>query len=107
VDVISTGLAAHGRGNVVMPPKAHLHLDHLFAGHFNILSGYVGPIGRAGGGRRSAAWNLLSRSPRRSRDSVAQTGQSQSVGNDRVALTWLDKVAMVCPLVFRQLGNTP
>jgi alanine dehydrogenase len=33
---------------VVMPPKAHLHLDHLFAGHFNILSGYVGPIGRAG-----------------------------------------------------------
>jgi alanine dehydrogenase len=56
VEVISAGLAAHGRGNVVMPPKAHLHLDHLFAGHFNILSGYVGPIGRAGGGRRSAAW---------------------------------------------------
>ena len=48
VRVVAAGLAAHGRGEVVMPPKAHLHLDHLFAGHFNILSGYVGPIGRAG-----------------------------------------------------------
>ena len=48
VEVVAAGLAAHGRGEVVMPPKAHLHLDHLFAGHFNILSGYVGPIGRAG-----------------------------------------------------------
>jgi len=48
VRVVASGLAAHGRGEVVMPPKAHLHLDHLFAGHFNILSGYVGPIERAG-----------------------------------------------------------
>jgi ornithine cyclodeaminase len=48
VAVVSAGLAAHGRGQVVMPPKAHLQLDHLFSGHFNILSGYVGPIGRAG-----------------------------------------------------------
>lgn len=48
VQIIAAGLAAHGRGDVVMPPKAHLHLDHLFAGHFNILSGYVGPNRRAG-----------------------------------------------------------
>lgn len=48
VQVVASGLAAHGRREVVMPPKAHLHLDHLFAGHFNILSGYVGPIQRAG-----------------------------------------------------------
>ena len=48
VRIVATGLDAHGRGEVVMPPKAHLRLDHLFAGHFNILSGYVGPIGRAG-----------------------------------------------------------
>ncbi len=48
VGVVAEGLAAHGRGEVVMPPKSHLHLDHLFAGHFNILPGYVGPIGRAG-----------------------------------------------------------
>ena len=48
VEVVAAGLAAHGRGEVVMPPKAHLQLDDLFSGHFNILSGYVGPIGRAG-----------------------------------------------------------
>jgi len=48
VDVVAAGLAAHGRREVVMPPKAHLHLDHLFNGHFNILSGYVAPIARAG-----------------------------------------------------------
>ncbi len=48
LDVIERGLAAHGSGQVVMPPKAHLHLDHLFRGHFNILSGYAAPVGRAG-----------------------------------------------------------
>ena len=46
--VIEAGLSAHGRRQVVMPPKAHLHLDSLFNGHFNILSGYVAPIRRAG-----------------------------------------------------------
>jgi ornithine cyclodeaminase len=46
--VVADGLAAHGRRQVVMPPKAHLQLDSLFNGHFNILPGYVGPIGRAG-----------------------------------------------------------
>jgi alanine dehydrogenase len=48
LSVIETGLSAHGRRQVVMPPKAHLHLDSLFNGHFNILSGYVAPIRRAG-----------------------------------------------------------
>lgn len=48
LEVVAKGLAAHGRGDVVMPPKAHLMLDHLYNGHFNILSGYVGPIARAG-----------------------------------------------------------
>ena len=48
VRIVSLGLQAHGTGDVVMPPKAHLLLDHMFAGHFNILPGYVGPIGRAG-----------------------------------------------------------
>jgi ornithine cyclodeaminase len=48
IDVVASGLAAHGSGAVVMPPKAHLELDHLVNGHFNILSGYVAPIGRAG-----------------------------------------------------------
>ncbi len=48
VQVVTSGLHAHGMGDVVMPPKAHLRLDHLFNGHFNILPGYVGPIDRAG-----------------------------------------------------------
>jgi ornithine cyclodeaminase len=48
VDVIARGLHAHGAGETVLPPKAHLVLDHLVNGHFNILSGYVGPIGCAG-----------------------------------------------------------
>ncbi len=46
--IIEAGLSAHGRKQVVMPPKAHLHLDSRFNGHFNILSGYVAPVGRAG-----------------------------------------------------------
>jgi alanine dehydrogenase len=48
LQVVKQGLSAHGRGDVVMPPKAHLQLDTLFNGHFNILSGYVAPVGRAG-----------------------------------------------------------
>jgi alanine dehydrogenase len=48
VGIIEAGLRAHGRGETVLPPKSHLVLDHLVNGHFNILSGYVGPIGRAG-----------------------------------------------------------
>ncbi|MBV9734968.1 MAG: ornithine cyclodeaminase family protein [Acidisphaera sp.] len=48
IGVVESGLSAHGRGEVVMPPKAHLRLDALFNGHFNILPGYVAPIGRAG-----------------------------------------------------------
>jgi ornithine cyclodeaminase len=46
--VVAEGLAAHGRRQVVMPPKSHLQLDALFNGHFNILPGFVEPIGRAG-----------------------------------------------------------
>jgi hypothetical protein len=48
VSVIEAGLRAHGRKETVLPPKAHLVLDHLVNGHFNILSGYVGSVRRAG-----------------------------------------------------------
>lgn len=48
IRIVRDGLSAHGRREVVMPPKAHLQLDALFNGHFNILSGYVAPIHRAG-----------------------------------------------------------
>jgi ornithine cyclodeaminase len=48
LNIIESGLEAHGRRQVVLPPKAHLNLDHLFNGHFNILSGYAAPAGMAG-----------------------------------------------------------
>jgi ornithine cyclodeaminase len=46
--IVEGGLAAHGRGEVVLPPKSHIHLDDRFNGHFNVLPGYVGPIETAG-----------------------------------------------------------
>lgn len=48
LNIIESGLEAHGRRQVVLPPKAHLDLDELFNGHFNILSGYAAPAGMAG-----------------------------------------------------------
>lgn len=46
--IVEQGLAAHGRGDVVQPPKSHLSLDERFNGHFNILPGYAGPVDMAG-----------------------------------------------------------
>lgn len=48
IEAIERGLAAHGTGDVVMPPKDHLELEPRYEGHFNILKGYVGPIDVAG-----------------------------------------------------------
>ena len=48
LNIVESGLEAHGRRQVVLPPKAHLNLDDLFNGHFNILSGYAAPAGMAG-----------------------------------------------------------
>jgi len=48
VDVVEQGLAAHGRRDVVLPPKSHIHLDDRYNGHFNVLQGYAGHIDRAG-----------------------------------------------------------
>lgn len=48
--IVEGGLAAHGRGEVVLPPKSHLQLDDRFNGHFNILAGYAAPAGMAPGG---------------------------------------------------------
>src|SRR5262249_35073824 len=48
LDIIAGGLAAHGRGDVVLPAKSHLHLDDRFNGHFNILPGYVAAANVAG-----------------------------------------------------------
>jgi len=48
MEIVEGGLAAHGRGDVVLPPKSHIHLDDRFNGHFNVLPGYAGHINRAG-----------------------------------------------------------
>jgi ornithine cyclodeaminase len=48
LDLVAAGLAAHGRGEVVLPPKSHIHLDNIYNGHFNILVGWAGPIDVAG-----------------------------------------------------------
>ncbi|WP_421695689.1 ornithine cyclodeaminase family protein [Aestuariivirga sp.] len=47
-DIVEDGLRAHGAGQVVLPPKGHIHLDKLYNGHFNILMGYVDPLETAG-----------------------------------------------------------
>jgi len=48
LEIVEGGLAAHGRREVVLPPKSHLELDDRFNGHFNILPGYVAPADAAG-----------------------------------------------------------
>ena len=42
IGIVEEGLAAHGRGDVVLPPKAHIDLDDRVNGHFNVLPGWVG-----------------------------------------------------------------
>jgi len=42
IGIVEEGLAAHGRGDVVLPPKAHIDLDDRVNGHFNVLLGWVG-----------------------------------------------------------------
>ncbi|MDH3703801.1 MAG: ornithine cyclodeaminase family protein, partial [Alphaproteobacteria bacterium] len=48
MDVIESGLRAHGRKEVVLPPKSHIDLDDRYNGHFNILVGWSGPVDTAG-----------------------------------------------------------
>lgn len=45
---VEAGLAAQGRGEVVVEPRVHLEPDPAFNGHFNVLRGYVAPLGLAG-----------------------------------------------------------
>lgn len=46
--VVEDGLRAHGRRDVVLPPKSHIHLDDRYNGHFNVLVGWAGPVDTAG-----------------------------------------------------------
>lgn len=48
LEIVESGLAAHGRREVVLPPKSHIDLDDRYNGHFNILVGWAGPADTAG-----------------------------------------------------------
>ena len=45
---IETSLGAQGRHETVIEPRVHLEPDASFHGHFNVLRGYVAPLGLAG-----------------------------------------------------------
>jgi ornithine cyclodeaminase len=45
---VEAGLLAQGRGETVIEPRVHLIPDRAFGGHFNVLRGYVAPLGLAG-----------------------------------------------------------
>ena len=45
---VEMGLVAAGQGKTVIEPRTHLVPDPAFNGHFNVLRGYVEPLGYAG-----------------------------------------------------------
>ncbi len=45
---VEGALLAQGRGETVIEPRVHLVPDPAFHGHFNVLRGYVAPLGVAG-----------------------------------------------------------
>lgn len=45
---VEQALLAQGRGECVIEPRMHLTPDPAFNGHFNVLRGYVAPLGFAG-----------------------------------------------------------
>ena len=48
LDAIKQGLIAAGNGQTVIEPRLHLTPNPSFNGHFNVLRGYVAPLGYAG-----------------------------------------------------------
>ncbi len=48
LDAVEGGLRAQGEGRTVIEPRVHLEPDPAFRGHFNVLRGYVAPLGLAG-----------------------------------------------------------
>ena len=48
LDAVEEGLRAQGEGRTVVEPRVHLTPDAAFNGHFNVLRGYVAPLGLAG-----------------------------------------------------------
>jgi ornithine cyclodeaminase len=45
---VEGGLRAQGLSQTVIEPRVHLEPDPAFRGHFNVLRGYVAPLGLAG-----------------------------------------------------------
>ena len=45
---VEQGLVAQGKREAVIEPRVHLTPDPSFKGHFNVLRGYVAPLGLAG-----------------------------------------------------------
>jgi len=45
---VEAGLVAQGRGETVLEPRMHLIPDKAYNGHFNVLRGYIAPLGLAG-----------------------------------------------------------
>ena len=48
LDAVEGGLRAQGLGQTVIEPRVHLEPNPTFRGHFNVLRGYVAPLGLAG-----------------------------------------------------------
>jgi ornithine cyclodeaminase len=44
---VEAGLLAQGRREAVIEPRVHLVPDPAFRGHFNVLRGYLAPLGVA------------------------------------------------------------
>ncbi len=47
LDAVEAGLRAQGLGQAVIEPRMHLTPDPTFEGHFNVLRGYLAPLGVA------------------------------------------------------------
>ena len=59
IAAVAAGLLAQGRGETVIEPRVHLIPDASFNGHFNVLRGYIAPLGlhwRRAGRTRSVRW---------------------------------------------------
>src|SRR5919198_5494604 len=48
LEAVEAAIRAQGRGETVIEPRVHLVPDPAFRGHFNVLRGYVAPMGVAG-----------------------------------------------------------
>lgn len=48
LEAVEGGLRAQGEGQTVIEPRVHLEPDSAFRGHFNVLRGYIAPLGLAG-----------------------------------------------------------